>query len=57
MVINMCGSLDVAHEASRSGHSKRLSHKLPPTHPVDEVVAGNDPTQLLLQGLHVWEHI
>ena len=57
MVINMCGSLDVAREASRSGHSKRLSHKLPPTHPVDEVVAGNDPTQLLLQGLHVWEHI
>ena len=25
MAIDMCGSLDVAREASRSGHSKRLS--------------------------------
>ena len=25
MVIDMCGSLDIAREASRSGHSKRLS--------------------------------
>ena len=25
MVINMCGSLDASREASRSGHSKRLS--------------------------------
>ena len=23
----------------------------------DEDVAGNDPTQLPLQGLHVWEHV
>ena len=37
----------------------RIPHSVqhPPTHPGDEVVAGNDPTQLPLQGLHVWEHI
>ena len=26
MVFNMCGSLDASREASKSGHTKRLSH-------------------------------